>query len=91
MVSLEWSSAFIVTLFINEIGEVAFAAQTILANIYVQFNIIAFGYSNSLTAIIGNALGMGDHKLALLFYRDALLLAWCIFSTLLVVFNLLSA
>lgn len=89
LVTIEWSASQIITLFVNHIGETEFAAQTILANLYVSMNVIAFGYSNSLIAIIGNALGMGDHKLALLFYRDALILAGFVFFLLLSILNLL--
>lgn len=68
-------AAQVVTFFTSQLGPDQFAAQAVLSVIYGIIIIIAYSIANSMTTLIGNALGMGDHKLALKFYRDAMIIS----------------
>lgn len=89
LVMIEWWAVQIVSLFVAKIGSAQFATQTIFSTLYTSIVIIAYGFGTSLNSIIGNAMGMNDSRLAILFYRDAVMLAFALISILLVILYLL--
>ena len=88
---IEWWALQIVSLFVAKIGSSQFAASTIFTNLYATIVSIAYGYRNSLNSINGNAMGMNDSRLAILFFRDALLLALALITLLMGLLNLLTS
>ena len=58
--------------FIAYIGAIKLAIMAVLCNIALLINTVAFGFSCSISTLVGNSIGAGNEKLAKLYMRDGL-------------------
>ena len=72
---VEWWSYELSTIICAFVSVDMLAAQSVMMNYVMMMYMISLASSNSLSTLVGNAIGMNEPRLAKLFARDGIILA----------------
>lgn len=75
---IEWWSFELSTIICAFISIDLLAAQSVMMNYALMMYMVSLGSSNALATLVGNSIGMNEPRLARLFTRDGILLAFSI-------------
>lgn len=77
----EWASYEVMNIMVTYLGAESLAAQAILSSILGFLYLMAAGFGNTLTSLVGNSVGEGDARLAKKFYSEGITLTFFISSS----------